>query len=231
MLAQASEKESAELADGLETIVAPVLPADEMPPKEQAIVAFESAKERATNALKFFESVKDPSENIALITELGKAAALFDLGEYDKAIQSYEKVLASKDSTFSFIRPAVENAMALTLVASGKNDDASKKYSELVNGDSNVATNMARYQAARLASKKGDQEEAKKLLGEILAKYKEERTGSRLDFVFVQARALMLAINPEADVPPLSSSGGGFNNIDPEILRQLMQQQRRGGAS
>ncbi len=232
MLEGAKEDASASLASGLEAATAPIVPpsegGDSVPAanKDDA-VTFETLQARATATLKQFdETIGRNDAATKTFAELGKAAAHYDLGEYDAATAGYEKILGSAEAKLPWVKHTATEGLALSLEASGKADEALKKFESLM-GESGPVANAARYHAGRISAEKGDKERAEELLTEVLDSYTESGKASRFDYVFVQAREYLLALNPQADVPEIP--GSGLENLDPRLLRQLLQSQ--GGQS
>ncbi len=225
------------LSEGLQAAMAPLIPpskdGDENPvgEKDPDFLTFDNARARATETLKQFETMKgEGSSTVGMIGEIGKAAAHFDLGEYDKAISAYKKFLASGDKSLVRLRPTAEEGLGLALEATGKVDEARKQFDDLVTKSQGATANMARYHAARLARKKDDKERAIELFKEVVDFYGENGKVSQLDYVFLKSREQLLELDPKAEVPPLPGGGmGGLKGIDPAILQQLMQAQQAGG--
>jgi tetratricopeptide (TPR) repeat protein len=229
---RARVRKSGVLAEGLEVASAPViLPKDDSSalPKETEDdnIMFETEKARATESLKKFETATaETDSNIALLSQLGLATSHANLGEYDKAIAIYEKLLASSGSALSFIKPNAVEGLGYALEASGKIKEAKARFDDLMKTQQGTALAMAKYQAARLSIKDGNAEGAETLLQEIVDAYKEKDQADRLNFLFVNARQLLLQINPDADVPDLPTGGQA---IDPNLLKQMMQNQAGSG--
>jgi tetratricopeptide (TPR) repeat protein len=227
-------KASALMAEGLEASTASVVPADEetaeLPKEDDRQLTFDSKKARATETLKRWKKVVAGADaDIQIAGEIGVATAHFELGEHDKAIQAYEKLLSKKGSALELLRPAAIEGLGYALEAAGKIDEAKARFDKLMAESSGEAKKMATYQAARMAQLKGDKATATKLLKEVVDTYKGDNKPSRLDTLFVQARTRLLALDPTAEVPDLPAGGmGAFEGMDPRILQQLMQ--ARGGA-
>ncbi|MCP4601842.1 MAG: tetratricopeptide repeat protein [Proteobacteria bacterium] len=238
-LIESSKMESSKvLGQSLQVAVAPITPtSDESSPALPAKgdddrLSFDSAKARATEALKKFEATAGEGASIGVIGDLGKAAAHLELGEYDKAISAYEKFLASGNSSVAWLQPTAVEGVGYALEAKGKIDEARARFEALIDKSEGTTQNMARYHAARMALKKDDKKKATELFKEIINSYVEKEKHGRLDYLFIQARERLLILDPKADVPALPSGGmGGLEGIDPKILRQLMQAQGRGGPS
>ncbi len=240
-LESSKAEESRFLGEGFSAALAPVIPTDEesptLPPGDDKddTLTFETARARATDALKKFEdAAKQTDSSLNRISQLGIAASHLDLGEYDKAITTYEKVLASNDASLAWLRSTAVEGLCYALEAAGKLDEARTRLKTLQQTEKGIGANMARYHEARMAVKTNDKEAAKKLLQELMDTYSETQRISRLDYIFVQARESLLAIDPEAKVPNLPKGGMGgldLNNIDPKILEQLIRARQGGGAS
>jgi tetratricopeptide (TPR) repeat protein len=236
IMKKSANEASAALSQGLEAALAPVIPLaseDAQTPSnaDDDRLSFENREARATETLKRFEKVASTGKSdVGLIADLVKAAAHLDLNETDKAAALYEKILKSKD-TPSWLIPIATEGLGLALEKKGDIDGACAKYDELISKSKGVGENLARYNAARIAQKKGEKEKAAELFKAIIDSY-DERDYSRLNFFFAQARERLLEMDPEADVPPLPAGGmGGLEGIDPELLQQLLQAQAGGGAS
>lgn len=228
--------ESKFIADGLDAAMARiVVPDKDSPEKERAeeeSLTFDSVKARATEALKRWSDATTEAGELKGIAELGKAGALLDLGEFDKAIVAYKAFLASKTATADVLRVQAVEGLGYALEAAGKEKEAKAEFEKLRQSSGGEVKKMVTYQAARLAEKTGDKEDAKKLYKEVLATYNETNKPSRFDVVFVQARTRLLSLDPKAEVPELpSGTGSGLDGIDPRLLQQLMAQQRAAGAS
>lgn len=224
------------LSKGLDAATAPIIPApkddSQIPPPEAKsdILTFETLEARATATLKQFEETVqrgDPATKTFAL--LGKGAAKYDLGEFDDAIKIYQEILGAKEADLAWLRQAATEGLGLSLEAGGKSDEALKQFEKLMDDTNEMVANTARYHGGRLAASKGDKEKAQKLLGQVLETYKESGKLSRFDYLFVQTRQYLLALNPEADVPDVPASG--LDGIDPRLLRQLMQAQSGGGQS
>ncbi len=223
--------------EALEVATAPIIvrETEDIPPKaEDDALSFGSIEARATEALKQYEKTitEKGDTKVGALAVAGKADALFQLGRYDEAIKAYEDFLSKdigKEADVS-LRALVVEGLGNAYEAAGKLDEAKAKFEQLAEKEPGVAGRMANYHLARLAQAGGEEDEAKKLYAKVIDQSKEQGRVSKLDFLFTQARESLLALDPEADVPPLPS-GMGLNDIDPALLQQLMSQQAGGGAS
>ncbi len=238
ILAGRAAEESKLLGQGLEAAVAEVIPPAEdgetsaKPEGVEERLTFASQSAQASEAMKRWkEVVSGTSNSIRGIGQLGVAAAHFELGEYDKAVEEYEELLSSNDANLKFLRSEIVEGLGYALEASGKVDAALKRIEALITETEGEARKSATYQAGRLAQLKGDKEAAKKYFKEVMAAYSDTEQPSRLDVVFVQARSRLLQLDPSAKVPDMPAGGmGAFDGMDPRILQQLMQA-RGAGAS
>ncbi len=239
MLEDQSTDASALLGEGLEASTALVTPPDpeadpaDIPEKseeDEELLTFDSSKARGTEMLNRWKKVvSDADDKLKVIGELGVATSHFELGEYDKAIASFEKFLNDRNPKLAWLRPSAVEGLGYALEAAGKVDEARKKFEELMGESQGEAKRVATYQAGRMAQLKGDAEGAKKLFKQVLDSYSEEDRPSRFDLVFVQSRARLLELDPAAKVPDMPSSG--MNGWDPRLIQQLMQAQQGAGAS
>ncbi|MCU0660730.1 MAG: hypothetical protein MUC50_00205 [Myxococcota bacterium] len=216
------------LAKGLEAIVAPVTPApegEEVPPKDDQRLTFDSLKARATESLKAIGQVPaNVGGGVEVAKLLVEAASHYDLGEYEKAIAGYESLAGRKEQEIEFVQPTVLEGLGLSLEAAGRKDDAKKRF-EALSKLPGISGELGKYHVARM-SESGDVEQAKKLYKEIVMANAERDRKSSRDYLFVHARNRLLALDPSAEVP--APIGGGLEGIDPEMLKQLMQMQGGG---
>ena len=230
--------ESKLIASGLEAEIAPVVVPEKddddvpTPEPEDDMLTFDSVKARATEALKRWSEATSQTKDLKGLAELGKAGALLDLGEYDKAIDAYKAFLTSKSSGVEILKVQAVEGLGYALEAAGKDTEAKAEFEKLKQGSSGEIKKMVTYQLARLAEKSEDKDGAKKLYKEVLENYNETNKPNRFDVIFVQARTRLLTLDPKAEVPELpSGTGSGLDGLDPRLLQQLMAQQRSTGAS
>lgn len=225
-------QESMLLSKGLEAIVAPVIPSkgdDVIPPKEDERLTFDSLKARATESLKAIGEVPSGVGGGVEVAKLFvEAASHFDLGEYDQAIASYEALVGRTQKEIEFLRPSVLEGLGLSLEAAGRNDDAKKRFDELSKLQG-VSGELGKYHLGRIEEEGGNVEQAKKLYKEVVDAFAERGNKSSRDYLFVNARERLLALDPTAEVPAPASSGLNFDDMDPELLKQILQMQQQGG--
>jgi tetratricopeptide (TPR) repeat protein len=229
------------LEKGFEAELAPVVPTADRP-KDLAktnpdLVLFETRKARAEETRKRFEkAAADLSgKTTGAIAQLGLAAADADLGAYDKAAAEYQAFLDGAGEGASWLRANALDGLGAVLEAQGKLDEARKSYKELGELNAGDASMFGKVHEARIASAKGDNDGAKKLLTDVIASAKERNRISASNVPFVEARELLLSIDPTADVPSLPANDLG--SMDPEMLQRYIQalqaqqqQQQAGGA-
>jgi tetratricopeptide (TPR) repeat protein len=193
-------------------------------------LTFDSANARAKEALVRWTKLADAGDSrFKDIGLLEKGAAELDLGEFEKAKQSYEQFLSNGDKIPSWLKAQAMEGLGYALEALNKTDEAKADFEKWMAEAEGPAKIVATYHAARLSLKKGDTETAKKLLKEVMAQYKVEKP-SKYDMVFAQARTRLLMIDPSAQVPDLPGGDmDGLEGIDPRILQQLMQAQSGAG--
>lgn len=224
------------LAEGLEAATAPVVsPSEDLPSAkdddEDEKLTFETASARATDALKKFkEAAAKTSSFHKTFSLLGKASAESDLGQFDQAAAEYQNVLSSKAADQPWLKALALEGLGYALESEGKTDEAIKKFEEMGQINHPTAKNLSKYHMARLYSKKEDVEKAEKLFKEVVDFYADANEIDKLNYVFMQSRERLLALNPDAEVPEIPQSGfGGLEGMDPRILQQLMQAQSGGG--
>ncbi len=217
-----SEKVSGLLAEGLDASFAPVITASweeaglSAPQDEKSALTFGTRDARARETIKRFDRVIAEAGNspLASVSSFIKAGALMDQGRAKDAVALYEACL--KDDALSFMADSIRMALAVALEAAGRGDEAIRQYEMLSAGSGRTAL-WARFNAVRLRMDAGkDTAGAEKSLTEIVKSIASAGEPDRNDYLFVQARARLLAINPDADVPELPSG------LNPQILQQLL---------
>lgn len=226
-------KESLLVADGLDAAFA-VLKAD-VDPEEQStkdILTFDDANSRAKEALERWNKLIEQGEpRFKNIGYLSKGAALLELGQNEDAVKVYEQFFAEGAKAPVWLKAQAQEGLGYALEAAGKLDEAKSRFETWMGESEGEYKTLATYHVARLSQKTGDTEAAKKFFGDVLAGYKENTPG-RYDVLFVQARARLLSIDPNAKVPDLPAGDmGAFEGIDPRILQQIMQAKSGAGAS
>jgi tetratricopeptide (TPR) repeat protein len=193
-------------------------------------LTFATADARAKEALARWAKLADAGDSkFKDIGLLEKGAAELDLGEYEKAKQSYEQFLAGSEKMPAWLKAQAMEGLGYALEAMNKVDEAKADFEKWMAESEGQTKTVATYHVARLSQKKGDAETAKKLYKEVLAQYKDTKP-SRYDMVFVQARTRLLSLDPSAQVPDLPAGDmGAFEGMDPRILQQLMQAQSGAG--
>ena len=224
---------STQLAESLGVALAPVVQsADEQQIEAQrGRVLFRTTSERSKEALKKFQTFTEDhaASDVGVVGEIGLAGAYYDSGKFNEAVTAYRKVIDSGGEALAWLRPAAEEGLGYALEASGKIDDAKTAFSTLAEKGQGVAAKTARYHLARIAQRKGNRDEAIRLFKEVIDAYVQKGDFDRFDFLFVQSRERLLALDPKADVPSLPGGGlGDLSDIDPAILEQMLRS-RAGG--
>ncbi len=237
-------EESALIASGLEASFALIKPPgadegaaaadkDEKGKKEkEEELTFDSAEARSKEALSRWTKLADNGK--AVFKDIGlleKGAAELDLGEYEKARQSFEQFLSASQKIPSWLKAQAMEGKGYALEGLNKDGEAKAQFETWMNDPDNAFKTLATYHTARLAQKTGDVETAKKLYKEVMAAYKDDNKPTTYDVMFVQARTRLLTLDPTAKVPDLPAGSGmnGLEGIDPRILQQLMQSQSGAG--
>jgi tetratricopeptide (TPR) repeat protein len=222
------------LEDAFEADLAPVVPLADRP-KDLAktnpdLLLFETHKARMEEAKRRFEKAASElsGKPVGGIARLGLAAAQADLGAYDKAAAEYEKFLDESSSEADWLKANALEGLGQVLEAQGKLDDARKRYKELGDLDAGDLSAIGKVHEARIAVAKGEKDAAKKLLEEVISGMKAAARIDAYNAAFVEARELLLGIDPKADVPALPSTG--LDGIDPAVLEQLLRAKQSAGA-
>lgn len=223
------------LADGFEAELAPVVPAAERPAdlakKNPDLLLFETNQARTEETKRRFEKAASDLDGkpAGAIARLGLAGALMDLGAFDKAAAEFEAFLAAPGDGAGWLKANALEGLGQALEAQGKLDEAKKRFAELGALGAGDLSAIGKVHEARIAIAKGDKDGARELLAEVVASMKDGGRIDRFNSTFVEARELLLGIDPKADVPALPSSG--LDGIDPAVLEQLLRaQQQSAGA-
>ncbi|MBN2718250.1 MAG: hypothetical protein JXX14_20565 [Deltaproteobacteria bacterium] len=214
------------LADGLEVSLAPIAGDDDSAPLDEDVMSYKSKDDRAKEAVKRLDkAIQDTAKTpVASAARLAKAAALIDEGRQEEAIKIYQE--CAQDPNLKVFKESVLAALAQAYESIGKNDDAQKTYQQLADESIGRINLWAKVGVATVLKRKGeDLEKAETMLKGVLDEIVAEGEPDSNDYLLVQAREIMLAINPDAAVPEIPAG------INPMILQQLMQAQQAGGAA
>ena len=228
------ESSSALLEAGLEVAVAPIIPSEnDIPAADDGKVWFETTEAKTSKSLELFGKVieQKPGSTYAAMATLNMAAAKYDTGKYDEAVKQYKAFLSSMDETTKWLQSNAIEGLGQALEASGKIDEARTEYKKLsTNAEGDIAL-IGKYNEARLIEKT-DKDTAITMLKEVVDKVRDSGKTDKFNFLFVEAREHLLALDPDAVVPDLPT-GMDLNNMDPAMLQRLIQarQASAGGAS
>ena len=152
-------------------------PAEQGRPNEQDIIdpapIFEDRQALLSAARAQFEQATAlrPGSGTALYAELGLAAVLLDLEQFDQALQAYEEV---KNAELSASEPELRGraleGVALVAEAKGDAKAAVEAYAALEAADVDGFTDLAMYQQARLLAELGETAKARELVTKLQAK-------------------------------------------------------------
>ncbi|MBN2528714.1 MAG: tetratricopeptide repeat protein [Deltaproteobacteria bacterium] len=214
------------LAEGLEVTIAPVEANDDASAQNKDVLTYKTVEDRAAEAVKKLDkAIRETAQTpVASAAKLAKAAALVEEGKNDEAIRLYKECL--NDSSLSVFKESMLSALAVAYEAVGNDDEAQKTYQQLADSSSGRIAMWARLGIAAILHRKGEElDKAETMLKAIVEHISENGEPDRNDYLLVQARDTLLAINPEADVPEIPAG------INPMILQQLLQAQQAGGAA
>jgi tetratricopeptide (TPR) repeat protein len=202
------------------------------------VAATDEDKTASDNFLTFKTKEKKNSKSLELVNKviktdkdnsagkLGlmvKAGILYESGKLKEAKKEYEQFLRNLDPAQKWIRANALLGLGTVLEALNEKDKAIEKYNELASLNKGKLSLIGKYESVRIADNKTKEERIKDLK-DILNKIKDKGEPDSNDYLFVEARALLLDLDPSADVPDLPDS------IDPGLLRQLLSAQKRKGA-
>ena len=135
---------------------------------EDNTLEFDSTKARAEEALRrWTKLVKEGDPRYKGLGELEEAATMLDLGEYEKAVASYQAFLSAAEGAPAWLKAQGLEGLGYAEEGLGKLDEAKATFDKWMSEADGPAKKEATYHAARLAQKKGDVESAKKLFKEV----------------------------------------------------------------
>lgn len=191
-----------------------------------------------------------PDHPSAGIARLGVARALLALGQHDEARAAYQEAF-DRNGRASHIAWQALEGMAFAQEAAGQAADAQATYDRLANLDDHAFEPIARYHLARLMMSRGERDEARTALRELVDSLRadtvENSTEPRFPFVLAQAEARLRELDPSSATSTggsmlpgggpggpgggLQVGGGEGGDIDPEQLQELIRQlqARQGG--
>ncbi|MBN2341047.1 MAG: hypothetical protein JXX29_15330 [Deltaproteobacteria bacterium] len=216
---------SAVLSEGLEATIAPIAGADVTDAQGEELT-YASREARAKEAVsRLDKAIKETQGTpVASVAKLAKAAALVDEGKLDEGIALYKQCL--NDKSLEVFKESILAALAAALESKGNDEEAQKTYQQLAESSTGRIAMWARLGIASILHRRGEElEKAETMLKSIVDEVVASSEPSKNDYLLVQARTQLLAINPDADVPEIPEG------INPMILQQLMQAQQAGGAA
>jgi len=226
-----ASESTAMLGTQLDAWTAPILrSADESgvpTEKNPELLSFESREARATESLARVQKsiTADGSDQNSQMVGIVKASALFDKGDFAGAAAGFQAFLDSSGSRGSWLEVNALEGLVSALSAAGKKDEAIKVAARLKSASQGRVSVWAQLEQARNEMLAGKTQDAATRLREIMKNLTSEGEPDALDYLFVEARAMLLALDPTAQVPDLPTG------ISPEILQQLLQARAAGGGA
>ena len=197
---------------------------------------------RAERAAERYESVisQYPDTEAAIWARLGRANALYELGQHEDARGEYEKALSEGGDDPIVAWRALEG-IGFTYEAEEKWDEAVERFQELGQSADGAYRDIADYHLARMHLAKGDEARAKETLRDLVDRLRGDREGQpELSFVLSQAEVRLAALDPtmvRRSQPAFPGGGpggpgggaGGMGDMDPEQLQRILEQLQKQG--
>jgi tetratricopeptide (TPR) repeat protein len=186
---------------------------------------FASVQARAEAAAERFGRVLEehPRSRAAAWARVGRANALLQAGEADRAVKAFEEALEAADGTT--LRWRALEGLGFAHEAAERWAEATKQYEAMEKlGDESIALE-ARYHLARIQLAQGKEDDA---LG-ALKKLRDALRGDdapRLPFLSDQVDQLIRRIDPQA-IPAGSGTGGG--SLSPQEMQELLRRLQESG--
>lgn len=218
------------LEDAIEIVMAPIRTDDETSEDAADELHFATRAARAEAAVEAYGEVtaEFADTEAGYWAALGRAAALFELGQYDQAREVYETILQNAGTNETMAWMALEG-IGFTYEATGDLPAALERYEEIGSlGDEDFQA-PSDFHSARIHSATGNDAQAESLLRALDSRIQEESASGepRFPYVAAQTQARLRVIDPSA------TSGGsdlGLDGLTPELREQLMRQlQQQGG--
>ena len=213
------------LSEGLAVTIAPVAGDEGAVSPDEDVLTYKTKADRAKEAVKRLDKAIEKTKQtpVAAAARLAKAGALVEEGKLEEAIKLYTE--CADDPALAVFKESVQAALALAYESVGKDDDAQKTWQKLADQSHGRVKLWAKLGVAGVLQRKGESlDKAETILKGVLDEVIAGGQPDRNDYLLVQARQTLLAINPDADVPEIPAG------INPMILQQLMQAQQAGGA-
>jgi tetratricopeptide (TPR) repeat protein len=228
-MSSGSAEQAQRLASAIEIANAPLDPADDDGKGEDDKPVFKSAADRAAKASEAFASAAklEPDSLAAGWARLGQAGTLLGAGKADQAVPLFQASLAAHKDDLVVSARALEG-LAIALEASGKGEEARKRFEELKGFDGGAHKDLAEYHLARLKLAKGDRDGAKALLKDLYDRLSAPAEGApRSRFLKSEVEARLA----ELDSSLVPAGGSEAQQFSPEEIQRLIQQlQQKGGA-
>jgi len=190
---------------------------------------FPTDEARLKAAAESYQAASASGGTTAALARLGQAGIFYDQAKYQEALKAYQDVrdsdLASQDQD---VKARALEGVGLSHEALGQVEPALKAFRELENSGIPGFGPLGQYHQARLLHAKGDNEQAKKLVQQVLDKLKEKvkERAPGLPPGYLQTAAVELrgVIDPQA-----AAAATSIQNIDPEVFEKLSKEPGKGG--
>jgi tetratricopeptide (TPR) repeat protein len=155
-----------------EILDARVIPRDDTSGTSSSDGSFSSEDDKFRAAVAEFEQVAQSHSSSATAALATYYVAEYSrrIGDYDKAIENFQKYLKSEGPGGELAAFAVEG-IAASLEAQGKDEQAAQQYKRLTEAPFDIQPDRGLFHIARLEQKAGRDEEALRLFNEIIEKY------------------------------------------------------------
>jgi tetratricopeptide (TPR) repeat protein len=225
-LRSGSAEQTGLLAAAIEVAQAPIDPQDTDGKTEDGEPVFKTREDRAQKAAEAFATaIKDRPDSIAASWgRLAEASIELSLAHPDKALALYQQVYDKNKGEPELNMRSLEG-LGIALEASGKTDEASKRFEELKGLDKD----LGEYHLARLKLAKGDRDGAKTLLKGLYDRLSDRSEGA--------PPSRYLRGEVETRLAELDSTlvdkgeSGGTQTFSPEDIQRLMEQMRQQGGA
>ncbi len=227
------EKQGAKLASILATQFGRIAAADPVTPSDRRLVdtrpEFESEAAKAKKAAEAWQALKDAkTAELRLSAGLGRAGALYDLGQNAEARKAYEAVAGD---TQSGLHPQLKGraleGIGFTFEAEQKYEDAKKAFEKLGAVETDEFKHLRKFHIARIEYLLGNRDKAQEMLTELDAKLS-EGAGPQgpTDYVGAAVRDLLKTVDPKkAQEEQQALSAAQMQ----EFLKQFEAMQKQGG--
>ncbi len=230
VLGQGSAEQGTAIAQALEIESAPIDPDNTSGKNEDGKPVFKSREERSQKAAAAFAAAAQskPDSVAAGWAQLAEATAKLELGDASASEAAFKRVLDAHKGNIALETRALEG-VAIATEATGKAEDAAKRYEDLKRLDQD----SAEYHLARIKLEKGDREGAKTLLKGVYDRLSNRTEGgppSRYLKSEVESRLAEID-STLVDKGTSGSDGQQFSQEELQrLIEQLRQQQQGGGA-